>query len=275
MSFTVQFQRVRDNFWVRVAWRVIKEVSVPLVVAGVLAWYSMKAKTGWNWADFFQVFSTTFVAAGFFTAYLMRSHKLVTDEDRHSNVISKQESLLKKMEESVRLIDGHATGGDSFAILNHAEVKDFGVRKALQKMQFLVVGEFPLHDVRLKIWNRDDTSVHELIAAKDSTFEHDPLRMGDMLLDVTYKGELEIVFLNGRTNRIDLTWYSRNGTWFQRFEIKAVGDGYEMATFVVRGEKEIYVKALTGYECDADGRPLFDLSPSPLDTSHPVIVKAL
>lgn len=276
MPLTSQLQSLRKSYGIRVIWRLIKDVAVPVGVALLSTWYTMKAKPSWTWADAFQVFSTTFLAAGFFAGYVQRSQKLVKDEDRHSDVISKQDAIADKLAESVRLIDGYATGADSFAVLVKAEVEDFGSRKALQRVQFEMVGEFPLRDVHFRIWNRDDPTVHRLIASDGSSFEERIiLRAGDFLPNVTYKRELGVDIFDGKTNRIDLTWFARNGTWFQRFEIKAIDGRYEHATFVIREEKEIYVGASEGYERDNVGRPIFDLSPSPLDASHPLIVKAL
>lgn len=38
-----------------------------------------------------------------------------------------------------------------------------------------------------------------------------------------------------------------------------------MATFVTRGGIEIYSANLQGYDCDDEGRPIFDMSPSRVD----------
>jgi hypothetical protein len=249
----------------QMAWKVLTRVALEALPPGLLALGTAWLTAGvppWTSTDGLQTLSGTFVAFGMIWGVLLRSYKTVTDSNRHEALTARQADLSRQMKDSAEKIAGYATGGSSFPMLVNAKVKDFpGVRQALVDFEFKIVGEYALHDVRLKVWNRD--AVTEIPGQLE--FERYYVPIGSMLPDETYEHRMEIVFFEGKTNRIDLSWRARNGAFFQRFEVRMVDGELQMATFVTRGGSEIYSANLQGYDCDGNGRPLFDMSPSRVD----------
>lgn len=183
--------------------RVLIEVSLPGVAAILSTWLTLKGSLPWKWSEALPILSSTFVAWGMLWGVILRSHKTVTDSNRHEALTARQAELSAQMKDSAEKIAGYATGGNSFPVLVNAKVKDFhGVRKALVDFEFKIVGEYALHDVRLRVWNRD--AVTEIPGQLE--FERGYTHMGSMLPDETYEHRMEVVFFEEKTNRIDLSW---------------------------------------------------------------------
>lgn len=227
----------------------------------------MSEKSTWNWADAGQQFGGTFFVLGYFANYFARSHKLVKDDDRHNDVIAQQQHLLSQMQNTAKSVADYATGGDGFVAVWFARVKVQGSKKHIYELNYKVEGEYPLYDVSVRFSNMDDPVMHAAIRRGDMSSFFDHVHLGNIVPRLTYNIRTNIPIIDGRPNRLNVNWYARNGTWHQRFELRSVGDSWQMATFVKRGEKEIMVKAITDYELDDQGRPKFDLSPSALDSS--------
>lgn len=269
MPFKAHLQNFKRTVWARVVWRVIKEVAIPFGMAFLSAWYSMKVKPVWTWAEAFQVFSTTFVAVGFFTGYVLRSHKLVKDEDRHSDVISKQDGLLKQMEETAKAVASYSTGGDSFVAMTSVEVGDSDIGKLIYELCYMVEGGYPLYDVTVRIFDVDNPAVATAISRGDPRVEDERMLLGNMVPGFAYVIRAHFPVSEDKPTRLVASWRARNGRWYQRFEIRHVAGQWETATFVKRGGCEILVRASEGFERDVNGRPSFDMSPTALERASP------
>lgn len=265
MSFKVQYQKIMQSFWARVAWRVGKEVIIPIGIALLSAWYSMRAKPNWNWADAFNAFNTTFLAVGFFIGYVLRSHKLVKDEDRHTDVISKQSQLLRQMEETAQSVASYSTGGDSFVAISSVKVGDSADGKLISELCYMVEGKYPLYDVKVRVIDVDNPTVAEAISRGDPQMENERLSLGNMVPGFAYVIPAHFPISEEKPTRLVASWRARNGRWYQRFEIRQVAGQWETATFVKRGGSEILLTSSDGFERDANGRPNFDMSPTALE----------
>lgn len=272
MSETAGNQQAAITFGQQ-AWKVFKRVLLEVVPPGVAAiistWLTLKGSPPWKGSEALPILSSTFVAWGMLWGVILRSAKNVTDTTRHKSLLSKQQQLVDGLQRSAEDIAGYTTGGESYARARFVEVEQGERGQHIAQLTYMVVGKYPLYDVRLTMTNMDDPNWHKAIKAGEYGASRNLVTLGGLVPNFLYEVTVYIPLVEGRSkHRIHLNWYARNGSWYQRLELAQVNGSWRLATYVTRGVfpkvEEIFATAETGHERDETGRPVFDTSPTAL-----------
>ncbi|MCO5356559.1 hypothetical protein [Acidovorax kalamii] len=258
--------------WQSVGWRttkrIVAEAAIPAIVSLGFTAFSLNAKLSWTWAEAIQTFGGTFFFAAYFINYGLRVHKQVQDADRHSAVVGQQQELLAEMRATARDVAAYATGGDSFIYVESAVIEEYGSQAFhVARINCLVNGKYPLFDVNVTMMNLDHPGTRAGLRESPKEFtQRNTLLVGTVVPGFLHGSRVSIPLLNDRPNRLAFNWQARNGSWHQRVEIVRRGEQWVQATFVERGVpgafERIHQQASAGFELDAQGEPVFDMSPT-------------
>lgn len=258
MAIQAAFAGLRQRVWFRTLVRVIKEVWLPAGLAVCWTIYSLASKGKWNWADAGQTFGGAFLFLGFFAGYVVRSHKVVLDQDRHATLLERQESIVTRLEQTAQDVMNYATGGDSYAYGSHFFFSGGRLNLAI----IAIEGKYPLYELRVAV--SDANARAALFARKKSVSLAEiekthiaSLDFGAVPTSMGHRRELDLPLSRERTNRFDLSWTSRNGTWYQRLEVQYVDGRWQWATYVKRDQIELREEGSPDYPRTADGKLKF------------------
>lgn len=236
-----------------------REMFFPfLLAASWTGWVLFDSSEKPTFVAAIKTFGPTFFLVCWGFAQWFRVRKQQAVETGLVSIVSQQKELLAALEAAADRLEGHASGGESFAwiLSNHAFDGSY------LNISAVVEGKYPVFEARASVvnWSNVGLGVDEVFRTgrlADMYKHHVNIQFGTVLPNAAQLcREYVPCDTAGKVLQFRVDWSARNGRWTQYIELKRRESGWVFFTAVERGGKLVLERpARSDVPLTDDGKP--------------------